>query len=158
LDFDSRFTTAAANALVGLRENIGAGAAFVRHVGYWSHFDNETGHSSWPFLPATSDIRALADSARRLGLLWDPPEIGDVFLIHSHMESRFVHAGVIASVDAEMPIGRGEMLYTCTTVEAGTGQGPNPYGRVLRRERRLCTATGGRFIRWVDLDGRRMAA
>jgi hypothetical protein len=94
---------AAANSLVGVREQ-GADnhgpmvdvflkevnqepgqpwcAAFVYHVGYWSHYDVVRDMSSWP-LRQTASCQELADHARRAKGLRDEPAVGDVFLKYS---------------------------------------------------------------------------
>src|SRR5256885_2271808 len=56
-------------------------AAFVHHVGYWSHYDHRTKYSSWP-LPATASCWQLGEFARDRKLLETEPQTGDVFLLY----------------------------------------------------------------------------
>lgn len=160
---------AAANAFVGLGEEGGdnrgqmvelflrevkqpAGqpwcAAFVYHVGYWSHFDHKSKHSSWP-LPATASCWELGDFARRREILETRPVEGDVFLSYSRRLKRFFHTGVVISVDACSVDGAS----TCTTVEGNTNADGSENGyTTLRRVRQFKAGDG--FVRWVKLDGR----
>src|SRR5919108_4036082 len=88
------FLIAAAGSLVGVREEGGNNrgpmielflrgvkqppgepwcAAFVHHVGYWSHFDYGAEQSRWP-LPATASCYMLGEYARTKGILRDAPQ------------------------------------------------------------------------------------
>jgi hypothetical protein len=169
------FLVAAATSFVGLREQGGnnrglmielflrevaqpAGqpwcAAFVHHVGYWSHFDHKSNKSVWP-LPATASCYVLGHYARTQGVLKDEPQAGDVFLLWSWIHGRFAHTGVVARVreDGTNPAGR--RWFDCDTVEGNTNAAGEREGEgVLRRTRRFYPnpGSGDRFIRWADLD------
>jgi len=167
------FLIAAANTLIGLREeglnrgqmvelflrgvHRGAGqpwpAAFVHHVGYWSHFDHEARKSSWP-LPATASCYVLARDAKRLDVLRDEPQDGDVFLLWNVQRASFEHTGIVACVRREgEKWGRGAW-YDCDTIEAKRHVGVSTDGGVRRCVRRFYPKAGDRFIRWADLDQR----
>jgi hypothetical protein len=140
------------------RPECSCSAAFVHHVGYWSHFDSAAGKSSWP-LPAPGDCDQLADFARARGILMQQPQLGDVFLLHSKCIGGFAHAGVIVDVRDVSCTARGDRLYLCTTVEASPSDGASAgIVSAVRRSRRFSTADGDRFIRWPELDWRQQAA
>lgn len=165
---------AAANAFVGLGEDVAAGdnrgqmvelflrevkqpagqpwcAAFVYHVGFWSHFDPRAKKSSWP-LPATASCWELGDFAKRQNVLKARPVEGDIFLVHSKKLKRFFHTGVVISVDECQ-----EAAYVCTTVEGNTNADGSENGyTTLRRPRRF--GADDAFIRWVELDKRMQPA
>src|SRR5919199_6538396 len=75
-------------------------AAFVHHVGYWSHYDYDAGRSSWP-LPPTASCFELGAYARARGVLREEPEIGDVFLQWNAELARFAHTGIVTRVREE---------------------------------------------------------
>jgi hypothetical protein len=163
---------AAANAFVGLGEDGGdnrgqmvelflrevkqpAGqpwcAAFVYHIGYWSHFDPRVAKSSWP-LPATASCWELGDHAKRVNILRARPIDGDIFLLYSKKLRRFFHTGVVISVDQYL-----ETAYVCTTIEGNTNADGSENGyTTLRRTRRF--GADDQFIRWVLLDDRMKVA
>jgi hypothetical protein len=112
------FLIAAAAALVGVREDGDTScgwmielflrgvnqppgepwsAAFVHHVGYWSHFEPGAERSSWP-LPSTASCDVLAQYARAKRVLHDEPQAGDVFLIWHAPTASFAHTGIVARV------------------------------------------------------------
>ena len=164
---------AAASSLIGLREEGGNNrglmidlflrgvgqmrgqpwcAAFVHHVGYWSHFDHERGASVWP-LPATASCYVLGDFARRKRILKDEPEPGDVFLLWNPRLGRFSHTGIVAHVHEDADDQGDTGWITCDTIEGNTNDDGSREGdAVLRRVRRFWPKLGDRFIRWTDLD------
>ena len=166
---------AAANAFVGLGEDGGDNrgqmvelflrevhqppgqpwcAAFVHHVGYWSHYNHGTRRSSWP-LPPTASCWVLGEFARERGVLVERPRVGDVFLLYSTKLLRFAHTGVVVEVDAHASSAE---VAVCTTIEGNTNDDGSRNGYdTLRRSRQFSVRDGHRFIRWVDLD-LRMAA
>jgi hypothetical protein len=169
------FLIAAASSLVGVREEGGNNrghmierflqsvnqppgqpwcAAFVHHVGYWSHFDYEQGKSSWP-LPATASCYMLGLEAKKRGVLHEEPEEGDVFVLWNSQLVRFAHTGIVARVrDEGETMGAGEW-YECDTIEGNTDvDGGREGDGVMRRVRRFYPRAGDRFVRWVDLDRR----
>ena len=170
---------AAANAFVGLGEDGGdnrgqmvelflrevgqeAGApwcaAFVYHVGFWSHYESAAHKSSWP-LPDTASCEELGDFARRCGISLRQPHVGDVFLKYSPDHGRFTHTGIVATVDAVHPFGDNHFLSDCTTIEGNTNDDGSANGyTTLRKEREFNSANGDRFVRWPDLYLRAQAA
>ena len=173
------FLVAAANAFVGLAEEGGdnrgqvvelflrevqepAGqpwcAAFVHHVGYWSHFDNKAKRSSWP-LPATASCEALGKFARETRTDRRDARAGDVFLVFSKTMNRFVHTGIVVSVDETYAIPKDHFMYVCTTIEGNTNDDGSANGTTtLRKTRRFNTAVGDRFIRWAEIGYKAEAA
>jgi hypothetical protein len=171
------FLIAAANALVGLREEGGNNrgrmielflkgvkqppgqpwcAAFVHHAGFWSHFDCESMTSSWP-LPSTASCYALGVYARERGVLRDEPEVGDVFLLWKATLARFAHTGIVARVRGEGVTPGGGAWFDCDTIEGNTDSGEDCEGdAVMRRVRRFYPRPrlADQFIRWADLDRR----
>ena len=122
-----------------------AGLKFLNLCGVRSHLDFNCGRSSWP-LPRLSTCNALATYAEAIGILQEDPIEGDVFLKYSGFHSRFIRAGIVATIDYEYNWD-GRCVYLCTVVEAGVSHGLA-----------LSPLTGDRFVRWVDLEGRRNAA
>jgi len=133
-------------------------AAFVHHVGYWSHYDHKDGRSSWP-LPATASCYELGEFARVRAVLRKEPTVGNVFLSYSHQYRRFAHTGIVVAVEKSLPVAGGDTLHICTTVEGNTNADGSREGRLtLRKTRRFSTEHGDRFIHWPDLEQRALAA
>ena len=126
-------------------------AAFVHHVGFWSHWDHAVAKSSWP-LPATASCWELGEFARVRGILLKDPQPGDVFLVFSKQFQRFAHTGVVAAVNRVLATPAGDTAYEATTIEGNTSDDGSREGRTtLVRTRRLSIRAGDRFIRWADL-------
>ena len=126
-------------------------AAFVHHVGYWSHYDFIARMSSWP-LPPTASCQKLADFANPLNIVMKDPYPGDVFLKFSKTFDRFVHTGIVIGINAKHPIDKDDWLVSCTTIEGNTNNDGSSNGyATLQRTRVLNTFAGDRFIRWSDL-------
>ena len=162
------FLVAAASCFVGVREQGGPNrgqmveiflngveqpkgqpwcAAFVHHVGYWSHYDHRTKYSSWP-LPATASCWQLGEFAREHGLLETEPQPGDVFLVYFRELRRFAHTGIIVTVEQRIATDK-DTVYVCTTVEGNTNLDGAREGRLtLQKTRRFSMRNGDRFIRW----------
>lgn len=131
-------------------------AAFVNHVGYWSHYVHDAGRSVWP-LPPTNDCNDWARFAElRGGLLAAWPRAGDVFLLWSKRHKRFVHVGIVAAYrNATGIMPNGDSYMECDTIEGNVdSNGRWPRGGIHRATRRLVTARGDRIIRWTDVGGR----
>ena len=128
-------------------------AAFVHHVGFWSHFDYAAGRSLWP-LPATADCDELAAFARNRGVLSSRlPEPGDVFLVWSAAQGRFVHTGFVLAAARFSPLRGNPTRYACHTIEGNvTSAGSIGGGRLARVQRILSPVRGDRTIRWKQLD------
>lgn len=133
-------------------------AAFVHHVGFWSHYDHRIARSTWP-LPATASCLELGEFARVRGALKREPSVGDVFLEYTPALKRFIHAGIIVSLDGARATPHGDTRFVCTTVE-GRANAVNPReSRIaLVRARHFSSIGGDRFIRWADLELRAAAA
>lgn len=145
-------------------------AAFIGHVGYWSHYRGP-GNSSWPF-PIDADCRQLAHIGKELGVLnpW-PPNPGAIHLRWSERYHRFVRASVVLRAAEVPPRHRAEWHYACDVLEGALvrsspaeGGEENTDGPVATiewvRERRLisCPWLGDRFLSWVELDARNPAS
>jgi hypothetical protein len=169
------FVVAAASSLIGVREEGGNNrghmielflrevsrppgdpwcAAFVYHVGFWSHFDHRTTRSSWP-LPATASCYMLGQAARQMEVLRDAPQEGDVFLLWNAQLVRYAHTGIVARLRAKGETPGGGPWFDCDTIEGNTDLGGSREGDgVKKRVRRFYPKAGDRFIRWVDLHER----
>lgn len=133
-------------------------AAFVHHVGFWSHWDHAAARSSWP-LPATASCWELGEFARVRGVLRKEPQAGDVFLLYSKTLKRFAHTGVVATVSRALATPAGDMVFSCTTIEGNTNDDGSRDGRTtLARSRRFSVRAGDRFIRWIELAQQAKAA
>ena len=128
-------------------------AAFVHHAGFWSHYDNRTGTSSWP-LPATAITNDLGLYAADQRVLSDEaPEPGELFLLWSPSQSAFVRTGIVVAVEPPVERYDGALEYECNTIEAnvtGTGRLDGP--GLGCGARLLCPTAGDRTIRWSDLE------
>ena len=130
-------------------------AAFVHHVGYWSHFEVDGQHSIWP-LPATNDPECLAEFGTQRGICRADPQIGDVVLLWSQEARLHVRAGIVIGLGPRV-LHRDPRRTTwiCTTVEGDTTEsGGFTGGGVHLLRRRICAARGDVFLRWPDLDAR----
>jgi hypothetical protein len=136
-------------------------AAFVHHVGYWSHFASGVQTSSWP-LPPTASCNALAQYAKEQDVLRDDPADGDVFLLWHAPIACFAHTGIVERVRERGKLAGGTKWVDCDTIEGNSDAGDSRDGDgattgVVRRVRRFYPTVGDRFIRWADLDRRSMA-
>lgn len=132
-------------------------AAFVHHVGYWSHYDHATRRSSWP-LPATASCWQLGEFARVRAVLKPLPQVGDVFLVYSGKLRRFAHTGIVTSLVSHQRAGDDHVV-ECGTVEGNSNDGGSRDGRMtVSRQRKFSYVNGDRFIHWVDLESRAQAA
>jgi hypothetical protein len=135
-------------------------AAFVGHVGYWSHRRGR-GSSSWPF-GIDADCSALEREAEADGVLHrGAPEIGSIFLQRSNVENRFVRAGIVIWAADIVASAGGDWAYDCLVVEGHGHLSRDNSGEISSRvsfARRarivLCPSVGDRVISWYDLDGR----
>ncbi len=154
VDPDSRETHAPEDGL--------ATAAFIAHVGYWSH-RRAVGRSSWP-LPLGADCDGLARIGSERGvLITGTPDPGAIYLRWSDCDQRFVHAAIVLSAMDVPPQAQGGWTYDCHVLE-GRAELTRPEAGEPRiqttlhwaRQGRLgCSpALGDRFLTWVDLDRR----
>lgn len=133
-------------------------AAFVYHVGYWSHYDHANRRSWWP-LPSTASCYVLGEFARMRGVLFPEPRAGDVFLVFNPMLNRFAHTGVVVRVLETEARSEGRTWYTCLTIEGNTNaEGSREGNAVVRKTRRFHPEVGDRFVRWVELAERAKVA
>ena len=132
-------------------------AAFVHHVGVSAHYDHASQRSSWP-LPATGSCDALARAARANGVLRDEPGFGDVFLLYSKLRGRFIHTGIVVGVEDEDQVHERD-VHVCVTVEGNTNSDGSSNGNTtLRKVRTFKEADGHKFVRWVEMVRRVVAA
>lgn len=126
-------------------------AAFVSHVGYWSHYDHRADRSSWP-LPPCDRIRDLIDFARERNVLDPKPEIGDVFALWSAPKRRFVHAGIVLQIEASATYEKDKAWFDCLSLSPNVHEDGRPGGpMILRLVRRIVPFKGDWFIRWTEL-------
>lgn len=130
-------------------------AAFIHYAGYWSHYDHCTERSRWP-LPATAECSALAEFALARGVLSArPPEPGEVFLLWSLAEKRFVHSGIVLKARRCLPNRWEPHRYDCHTIEGNVTVTGRVGGECLAPVRRLLSpGLGDRTIRWAAAEER----
>jgi hypothetical protein len=147
-----------------------ATAAFIAHVGYWSHHRGR-GKSDWPF-PLDADCDALATLASQQAVLnEDRPDTGTICLHRPEGDQRFSRASIVLWTEEVEDTGRASDSYECGMIEGGAillGPFGAPANRrngfetrvlwVRRTQVRFRPAEGDRFIKWVDLDQRNVAA
>ena len=129
-------------------------AKFVHHVGYWSHFDQRCGRSSWP-LPDTNSVTELAQYAFTTGLIREAPMAGDVFLAWDDDVKEFTRTGIVVRVERFTRTPSRTEYFQCVTIEGSSEHIIGPSGRLtLRHKRNLAPMLGDRVIRWAALDPR----
>ena len=130
-------------------------AAFVHHAGFWSHFDHCTGQSCWP-LPATAACEELAEFAAAENVLSvEAPDPGEVFLLWSPAQKRFVHTGIVLGAERVRAPSDEPPSYECHTIEGNiTSTGRVDGNRLVRVQRVLSPALGDRTIRWAEIEER----
>lgn len=130
-------------------------AAFIYHVGYWSHYTDLYAQSAWP-LPATNDCNVLAQFAMRKGILAkDAPRYGDIALLWSPEERRFIHSAIVIRAGKPQADFNFVVHFGCTTLDGNVHDGGRLGGAGIHvTKRSLSPDTGDRFVRWVDLDRR----
>lgn len=137
-------------------------AAFIGHVGFWSHYEG-AGRSTWPF-PIDADCTDLARIAKGLGVLsaW-PPKPGAIHLRRSKKEHRFVTASVVLEAVEVRPRHLADWHYDCRVLEgslvrASSAEAGATIDWVRERQLISCPWLGDKFLSWVDLDGRNPAS
>ncbi len=124
---------------------------YLNHVGFWSHFDQRSGVSSWP-LPPCSDPDLWASYGIEAGILRDAPRMGDIYLLHDPEFGRFVRAGIVAEVvSAGMPA---DPDATAKVLGLDGVKSAEINGRVAAFVQTLSRRRGDRYLRWVNLDPR----
>jgi hypothetical protein len=115
-------------------------AAYVSYCGFHALKDPVTLKSSWP-LTLTGGCAVLGEAAKKLGVLMDEPEAGDLFLLYYPKLGRFAHTGAVRSVTGTL---------AGLTMEGNTSGGGSREGwGCFARERQF--AARDRFIRWKNL-------
>ena len=133
-------------------------AAFAYHVGFWSHYDDRFGVSSWP-LPPVASAQALGRFATAHGMLEQEPLPGDLFLLYSAARKTYVRTGVVVRVDEEGAYTSGGRYDNCVVIEGDTNaERDHRGGKVLRHLRKLSAERGDCFIRWTSRVRRVIAA
>jgi len=128
--------------------------AFVYHVGYWSHYENQGQYSCWP-LPATASAEDLGRFAKERNVLVEEPEAGDVFLLWSPRTKGFANAGIVLHRTGHGLLPNGRPYIRCLTIQGDASRSGAPRGRqTLRITRDFYVSAGDRFIRWTSLDAR----
>lgn len=128
---------------------------FVHFAGFWSHFVESVGYSSWP-LPPSRHIEDLAEFAEAHGGVTPRPVAGDVFLLASVRCDRHVRAGIVSGVETVRTTLNDSPTFICATIEgelaaATAGHAAHRLIGVRLARRQLSTALGDCFIRWSDL-------
>ena len=137
-------------------------AAFIAHVGYWSH-RRAVGMSPWP-LPLDADCDELGRVGSERGvLLTGTPDPGAIYLRWSDRDQRFVRAAIVLSAMDVPEQAQGGWTYDCHVLE-GRAELSRPESGHPRIETTLHWARQGRvtcypglgdcFLSWVDLDRR----
>jgi hypothetical protein len=155
---------AGASVLVGLGEEAAGSpggawdAAFVHHVGFWTHFDARMQSSSWPVPPCATAVE-LAAFAEAAGVLSEAPQPGDLFLLKGRGRTGFVKTGIVTECEEVTENPQFEFWYCVLTVEGDSSRLMQMGGGTALRHRRvLCPRHGDRFVRWADLDRRAVTA
>ena len=126
--------------------------ALVHHLGYWSHFDHRSQHSSWPLIATASATELGAFGAERK-IEREEPEPGDVFLLYAPNKRQFVRAGIIVALGGRGKFVNGNVFHEVVTIEGNTNERGHAGGdRTLAMTRKLSWEGGDRFLRWTDLD------
>ena len=126
--------------------------SFVQHCGYWAHRDPKTGESSWP-IPAGLTRTGLGKFGEKARILYDTPEVGDIFLQYGPARGTFVRVGIVMGIVGSGYLLTKEPFFLLYTVESDTGpQGQLHGGLTLRVRRRFQPNTGDRFLSWMELD------
>ena len=129
------------------------GVEFVHFLGYHAHYDAATGRSSWP-IPLRNSCAGLVRFAESRGILSaEPPAAGEIFLIWSEVEQRFMRAGFVAFVARAESWPGGARFFACHTIEAYS-PGHSRNGGFAKDRRKLSPECGDRFVRWAELEGR----
>ena len=129
-------------------------AAFIWHVGFWSHCEDFDVRSSWPF-PPTSSLEQMERFAESRGVLHEEPRAGDIFLLASGTRGTFSRGGIVIQVLNPDSRDDGRRFDECLTIEGDpTGKLASQGAIAIRRLRLLSSNMGDRFIRWSELDRR----
>jgi hypothetical protein len=130
-------------------------AAFVHHIGYWSHYEYEAQFSIWP-LPPTNDPADLAAFGEERRICAEDPKVGDVALVWSPGTKSHTRAAIVVRLRKSVRArGTGRSTWICDTIEGDTTEaGAATGGGIHLLERRLSVHRGDRFLRWTALDAR----
>jgi hypothetical protein len=145
------FLVAAANTFVGVdlagivSSEGRADAAFVNHVGRWSHFGGAPLRTRWPI----AEVRNAAELAERCGRwLTGEPLSGDLFLLWDEKKALFTRIGIVVEVlKRARPLGEAE-ADVCQVIEGGSSaDAEGRWERVVRHVVRF--KRSDRFVRWT---------
>lgn len=163
---DGALLVATANSYVGLTTESAALAAddgpawdtdFVHHTGFWSHYDFESGASSWP-VPRTATLVDIAVWAHANGLARETAEPGHLFLLRSPVTDTYVRIGIVGHVTETVELQPGKFGFHCVTIEGDSSEDlALGGGRVMRHQRPLSAWHGDLFIDWAAFGPRVLA-
>ncbi len=122
-----------------------ADAAFVNHVGRWSHFGGDPLRTRWPI----TEVRSADELARRCARwLTTEPLPGDLFLIWNASERLFTRTGIVVDVlERAQPLGEAD-ADLCEVIEGGSSADSEGIGtRVVRHV--VSFTSSDRFVRWT---------
>jgi hypothetical protein len=118
---------------------------FVNGVGFWAHFDYDTGVSSWP-IPHLATVTQLAQYGLQHRVMHELPEVGDLVVWWNTVQNRYTRVSVVVSIIGIF--GKlGNEVVRCRAL------GAHKKGAFVRPER-FRPSNGDRFLRWADLDVR----
>ena len=124
----------------------------IHHCGHWAHFDHQSERSSWP-LPVVETPAQLGAFGSARDVVYDEPEVGDIFLQYAPRVRAFVHAGIVVGLLDAGRYSRNEPYVDIATIEGDTDEhGRLGGGRTMRVRRRLSSVSGDRFLRWAELE------
>jgi hypothetical protein len=145
------FLVAAANTFVGVdlagivASESRADAAFVNHIGRWSHFGGAPLRTRWPI----AEVRNAAELAGRCARwLTTEPLPGDLFLIWDESKALFTRTGIVVEViERARPLGEAD-ADLCEVIEGGSSADPEGIDkRVVRHVVRF--KSSDRIVRWT---------
>lgn len=144
---------------VGLPADAPWAAAFVQHVGHWSHFNHTVrgGRSSWPF-PRVGTLEEIHAYAAERGVVADTPMLGDIALFRARVEDEYLQGGIVVDVIDFGKTDGGVVYHDCLTIEGDTDVSGALHGALVSRVRRRFLRTKDCFVRWVELDSRGVSA
>src|SRR4051812_39980741 len=114
-----------------------ASAAFMDHVGYWSHYEARGSYSAWP-LPMGGTCDDIAKWAIKNELLSDSRvDMGDLFLVWSPLHKQFARVGIVLELMEDPWLKDGCWWFDCLTLEGLAGAEGEPPWWSYRARRRL---------------------
>jgi hypothetical protein len=124
----------------------------LQQLGFRAYYDETAKESAWP-LPLGMSPHELALFGADCGILYEHPEIGDIFLQRSFRIKEYIHAGLVMTVDGQGCIDDHTVYYDNSTIEGDTDhRGLLGRGYTCKLRRRLSPTLGDRFLRWSELN------